>query len=87
MVISHHNFGQLPIEIAVLSVTQYLMEIFLAYSYKDKALRDELVTHLQPLHREKIITSWTERIVFPGVEWKNEIDSHVESANIILLPN
>jgi predicted ATP-binding protein involved in virulence len=85
MVISHHNFGQLPIEIAVLSVTQYLMEIFLAYSYKDKALRDELVTHLQPLHREKIITSWTERIIFPGVEWKNEIDSHVESANIILL--
>jgi predicted ATP-binding protein involved in virulence len=85
MVISHHNFGQLPIETAVLSVTQYLMEIFLAYSHEDKALRDELVKHLQPLQRSKIITFWTERIIFPGMEWRNEINSRLESANIILL--
>jgi predicted ATP-binding protein involved in virulence len=61
------------------------MEIFLSYSYRDEDLRNRLFSHISLLRQMKIVTSWHERRILPGTEWQNEIDSHLESANIILL--
>jgi formylglycine-generating enzyme required for sulfatase activity len=61
------------------------MEVFLSYSHEDKELRDALVRHLTPLQRQNTITTWHDRKITAGEEWKKAIDSHLESANIILL--
>jgi WD40 repeat protein/energy-coupling factor transporter ATP-binding protein EcfA2 len=60
------------------------IEIFISYAHKDKALRDKLANHLKSLEQQGVI-AWHDRDITAGEEWKNEIDSHLESANIILV--
>jgi WD40 repeat protein len=60
------------------------IEIFISYAYKDKALRDKLANHLNSIERQGVITLH-DRNISAGEEWKKAIDSHLESANIILL--
>jgi formylglycine-generating enzyme required for sulfatase activity len=66
-------------------MSQPAIEIFFSYARKDELLRDELAKHLKPLLQEGIITAWHDREIPPGAEWQNEIDRHLESAQIILL--
>jgi TIR domain len=61
------------------------VEIFYSYSHKDEDLRDELENHLRILKHRGIITEWHDRRISAGSEWKGEIDSHLESAKVILL--
>jgi hypothetical protein len=61
------------------------VEIFFSYAHEDEALRDKLAKHLKLLEREGVIKAWHDRDITAGEEWKNAIDSHLESANIILL--
>jgi formylglycine-generating enzyme required for sulfatase activity len=66
-------------------MNQPAIEIFFSYARKDELLRDELARHLKPLQQEGIIKAWHDREIPPGTEWQNEIDRHLESAQIILL--
>jgi formylglycine-generating enzyme required for sulfatase activity len=66
-------------------MSQSAIEIFFSYARKDELLRDELAKHLKPLRQQGIITNWHDREIPPGAEWQNEIDRHLESAQIILL--
>jgi formylglycine-generating enzyme required for sulfatase activity len=66
-------------------MNQPAIEIFFSYARKDELLRDELAKHLKPLQQEGIIKAWHDREIPPGAEWQNEIDRHLESAQIILL--
>jgi len=61
------------------------LEVFYSYSHKDEALRDELEKHLMLLSRQGLITSWHDRRIGAGDEWRDQIDAHVHSAHIILL--
>jgi hypothetical protein len=61
------------------------VELFLSYSHKDEALRDELLNHLAVLKRQHVISTWHDREIGAGREWANEIDEHLDSADIILL--
>src|SRR5258708_1682704 len=61
------------------------VEIFYSYSHKDEKLRDKLEKHLAILNHEEVIAGWHDRKITPGEEWGNEIDSHLNSAQIILL--
>ncbi|MBP5976469.1 toll/interleukin-1 receptor domain-containing protein [Brasilonema sp. CT11] len=54
-------------------------------SDKDEKLRNELEKHLSPLKRQKGITTWDKRMISAGKEWQIEIDTHLNTANIILL--
>ncbi|MGA2905224.1 MAG: TIR domain-containing protein [Candidatus Korobacteraceae bacterium] len=60
-------------------------ELFFSYCHKDEALRDKLAAHLKLLERQGIINTWHDRNIDAGSEWKQQIDSHLESAKIILL--
>lgn len=60
-------------------------KIFYCYSHRDKALRDELEEHLEPLRRSGQITTWYDREIQPGMEWKTEIDKHLNTSDIVLL--
>jgi hypothetical protein len=62
-----------------------ILEVFFSYSHKDEALCDELNTHLAALKRQNMISNWTDRRITAGDEWRNEIEIHLNSADIILL--
>jgi hypothetical protein len=61
------------------------VEVFYSYSHKDEEFLDKLITHLSLLKRKGVITGWHDRQIGAGVEWKNRIDEHLESAGVILL--
>ena len=60
-------------------------EVFISYSHKDEKLLERLEVHLNVLKRQNIITLWHGRKIFPGDKWEEEIDKHLNTAQIILL--
>lgn len=61
------------------------VEIFFSYAHEDERLQNELVKQLSLLQREGLIKEWHDRQISPGKEWASEIDSHLNTARIILL--
>ena len=61
------------------------LRIFYSYALEDKPWRDELDRHLNPLKRSGWIISWHDREIQPGLAWEQEIDAHLNTADIILL--
>jgi len=59
--------------------------VFYSYSHKDEELRGSLDEHLTILKREGFISSWHDKAIGPGEEWKNKIDENLDTADIILL--
>jgi len=58
--------------------------VFYAYAREDGNLRDELDKHLNMLKRQGLIKDWYDRKIGPGMEWRDQIDSHLNTAHIIL---
>lgn len=67
------------------AMTEQTIAIFFSYAHEDEALRNELAKHLKLLERQGIIKFWHDRNITAGKEWKNAIDTNLESAGIILL--
>lgn len=61
------------------------VEIFCCYARKDQPLLHELKIHLMPLQRQGIITLWADTDIDAGVQWEEEIEKHLNTAQIILL--
>lgn len=61
------------------------VKVFYSYAPEDEALRDELEKHLQPLHSQGLISSWHHRCTLPGTDWVHALNSHLNSASLILL--
>ncbi|MBA2680669.1 MAG: TIR domain-containing protein [Ktedonobacteraceae bacterium] len=61
------------------------IEIFFCYAREDEELRQGLEKQLRSLRRQGIIDLWHDRKIAPGDDWENEIDTHLNSADIILL--
>ncbi|MGB6229127.1 MAG: toll/interleukin-1 receptor domain-containing protein [Litorimonas sp.] len=60
------------------------LEVFMSYSHKDEALRDELETHLAMLKRQGLISVWHDRRILSGQDVGNEIDEAMLRARLIL---
>ena len=60
-------------------------EVFISYSHKDERYREQLDAHLSQLRNERLISDWHDRAIPPGSQWADEIDQHVDSAQVILL--
>ncbi len=61
------------------------VNVFYSYSHKDQRFRNELETHLAHLRHEGLIQEWHDRQILAGQAWENEINTHIASADIILL--
>jgi len=61
------------------------IEVFFSYAHEDEELKDELVKHLSILKRQGVITDWHDREITAGTEWAAEIDTHLNTASVILL--
>jgi len=61
------------------------IKVFYSYAHEDKSLRDELEMHIGVLKRNGQINTWYDREIQPGTVWEKELDTHLESADLILL--
>lgn len=61
------------------------LRVFYSYSHEDESARKRLETHLAVLRRQGIIAEWHDRRIAPGENWAEQIDQHLESADLILL--
>jgi len=61
------------------------IKLFYCYAREDKALRDELEKHLSWLKRRYQLKNWHDREIVPGEEWEQSIDTHLNTAHLILL--
>jgi WD40 repeat protein len=61
------------------------VEIFFCYAHEDEPFLSKLKSHLIPLKRQELIDFWYDREISAGAEWENEINQHLNSAQIILL--
>lgn len=57
----------------------------MSYARADRVLKAELVKHLEPLERLKLIEVWSDTRIMPGDHWEQEISAGLEVADIILL--
>ncbi len=61
------------------------IKIFFSYAHEDKGRREELEKHLGALRRSGKIVTWYDRDIQAGTQWEQEIDTHLNSADLILL--
>jgi GTPase SAR1 family protein len=61
------------------------IEIFFSYAHADERLRNLLENHLSSLRREGLIRNWHDRQIVAGMDWEQTIDTHLNSASVILL--
>jgi tetratricopeptide (TPR) repeat protein len=61
------------------------IEVSYLYASQDELLRIELEKHLSILQQQNLITIWHAHKISPGTEWKEEVQKHLNTAQIILL--
>src|SRR3982751_2951396 len=61
------------------------LSLFCSYSHREEDFRQELERPLSTFLRRVTITGWHNRRIDPGEEWRGQIDSHLRSAQVILL--
>lgn len=66
-------------------INNHKVELFISYAHTDEKLRIELENHLKVLEKTNIISTWHDRKIIAGSEWRSEIDEHLRSSQIILL--
>jgi len=61
------------------------VEVFFSYAHEDEVWRTELEKHLSLLQRKGLIAAWHDRNISAGTDWAREIDTHLQTSQIILL--
>ena len=60
------------------------VKVFISYSHKDEAFKDDLIEHMAGLKRAGAISEWNDRKITPGQDWSSEISDNLTSAQLIL---
>ena len=61
------------------------LRLFISYAHGDLESHDRLDEHLELLRRQKVIVSWSDRLITPGRQWERVIEENMRAADIILL--
>jgi len=61
------------------------IKIFISYAHADEELYKKLEEHLNPLKYSGKITTWQDQEIPPGADWEDQIDTHLNEADMILL--
>jgi hypothetical protein len=62
-----------------------LIEVFLSYAHEDEELAQQFKKHLSILQLQGLITWYDLDMTPPGVDWREDIKLHLDSAQIILI--
>lgn len=60
------------------------VEIFCSYAREDEVWLQKIVTHVSLLRQQGLISLWYDRLIIPGTDWARAIDTHLESASLLL---
>ncbi len=60
------------------------LTLFISYSHADETLKSELLKHLEPLKRLKLVETWHDRKLKAGDDIGHEISSNLEKSDIAL---
>jgi WD40 repeat protein len=60
-------------------------KVFISYAHEDDRLKASLENQFSFMKRSGFISAWNDRDIKAGQEWKNQIDTHLNTAQIILL--
>jgi TIR domain len=60
-------------------------EVFISYAHEDSSFLSELENHLVNLKKQNFISTWNDKDISPGTEWKKQIMDRLNRAQIILL--
>ena len=61
------------------------MMIFYSYTRRDEGVLNDLIKHLAPLREEFDVDEWWDRSIQAGQDLHEEIDGHLETADLIIL--
>src|SRR5687768_3108768 len=61
------------------------LRLFISYSHKDAKLKDELLEHLEVVRRFEGVDVWTDDLIEPGADWREEIEKGLQHADVALL--
>jgi tetratricopeptide (TPR) repeat protein len=61
------------------------VDVFYSYAHKDEPLREALEKHLALLQHQGYIHQWHDRCIRAGTDWAQAIDTHLNTASLILL--
>ena len=59
--------------------------LFICYAHSDKRWRDLLDTHFRPYIANQKLTLWSDVLIKPGEEWREQISSAINAAQAALL--
>jgi hypothetical protein len=59
--------------------------VFICYAHEDEAEKDRLLTQFAGLRRQKLIHTWHDRVIKPGSDWDDEIETALNSCELALL--
>jgi hypothetical protein len=62
-----------------------VVEVFCSYAQEDATWLSKLEAHLSLLKRQGFVSLWHHRLLVAGADWSHEIDTHLNTASIILL--
>ncbi len=62
-----------------------ILQIFFSYAHEDEELMNEVRRQLIVYERNGRILKWHDRMIPAGSDWRNQIDTRLEDAHIILL--
>ncbi len=60
------------------------LKVFITYSHKDTAAKEELVTRLAVMERKDLIDIWHDNEIISGERWRDTISSNLTDSNILL---
>jgi len=58
---------------------------FISYSHADAKLKSDLLKHLTPLKRLRLIDDWHDQEIKAGDEWEKAISKRIDDADLVLL--
>ncbi len=61
------------------------VQIFCSYTDSDESWLCEMIKHLSLSTRQGLLTLWHHQHISPGSNWQQVIDTHLETADVILL--
>ena len=61
------------------------IDIFFSYAHEDVQLMHEVRRQFVPFERQGLIRKWYDRMIRSGTQWKEEIDTRLVRAQIVLL--
>ena len=61
------------------------VKAFISYSHRDERFRQNLESHLSILRRLGVIDVWHDRVIKPGSELDDSIDTNLEQSELVIL--